>query len=276
MIRTQDLYFSYHPGTEDEIKVLKGINLEVKEGEFLAVIGRNGSGKSTFARHLNALLAPVRGDVFIDELNTKDEKTLWEIRSNVGMVFQNPDSQLISTVVEEDAAFGPENLGIPRQEIINRIDKSLKAVSMEDKRYSPPHLLSGGQKQRVAIAGVLAMNPKYLVMDEPTSMLDSKGRAEVREVMKRLNKDGMTVIYITHFMEEAVDASRIVVMEMGEIVMDGSPAEVFEERRKLEELNLGLPAAAELAGELRDAGLKLPEGILSMEELAEGVANIVQ
>lgn len=267
MIVVSDLVHQYRTpqGVTD---ALKGVNLTIQQGEFLAIIGHNGSGKSTLAKHLNALLLPDAGSVIVDELDTRSKEQLWEIRQRVGMVFQNPDNQLIATTVEEDVAFGPENLGVEPELIRQRVDEALASVGMSSFMTRAPHLLSGGQKQRVAIAGVVAMRPKILVLDEPTAMLDPVGRKEVMETVKRLNKEeGLTVVHITHFMEEAVFAHRVIVMEDGQIVMEGKPREIFAQVEKLKDLRLDVPAMTELRDALVRDNLLLPEGILTVEEM---------
>lgn len=253
---------------------IRDVSVQIKRGEFVAVIGTNGSGKSTFAKHLNALLLPTEGDVLVDGISVRDEARVWDIRSRVGMVFQNPDNQIVAAVVEEDVAFGPENLGVPREQLQERVDAALAAVDMTAYRKHAPHMLSGGQKQRVAIAGVLAMQPECIVLDEPTAMLDPRGREEVMQTVQTLHdKRGMTVVYITHFMEEAAQADRILVMIQGELVMDGTPREVFADVDRLKELGLDVPVAAEVAHDLRAAGLPLREDIITDEELGEALCQ---
>lgn len=254
---------------------LDAVDLTVGRGEFVAILGMNGSGKSTLARHLNALFLPRDGRVTVDAMDTRDEKRLWAIRDRVGMVFQNPDNQIVAAVVEEDVAFGPENQGCPPEEIRRRVAEALAAVGMTKFRERAPHLLSGGQKQRVAIAGALALRPAYLVLDEPTAMLDPSGRAEVVEVVRRLNQElGMAVIWITHFMEEAALADRILVMAGGKVQIEGAPREVFSQARRLRELRLDLPPAVAAAERLRTHGVPLPEGILTLEELVEALCQL--
>lgn len=253
---------------------LRDVSVQIKRGEFVAVIGTNGSGKSTFAKHLNALLLPTEGDVLVDGISVRDEARVWDIRSRVGMVFQNPDNQIVAAVVEEDVAFGPENLGVPREELQERVDAALAAVDMTAYRKHAPHMLSGGQKQRVAIAGVLAMRPECIVLDEPTAMLDPRGREEVMCTVQALHDErGMTVVYITHFMEEAAQADRILVMIKGELVMDGTPREIFSDVARLKELGLDVPVASEVAHDLRAAGLPLREDIITDEELGEALCQ---
>ena len=276
-IKTENLTYFYNveEGAEntDVPDVLSHVSLEIEEGSFVAVLGHNGSGKSTLARHLNALLLPKGGSVTVFGLDTKDEDLLFEIRSRVGMVFQNPDNQIVSNVVEEDVAFAPENLGIPTPEIRERVDDALKTVGMYDFRTHAPHLLSGGQKQRIAIAGVLAMRPKCVVFDEPTAMLDPKGRADVMDIIQRLRAEhGTTVILITHHMEEAALADRVVVMSDGLVVMDGAPKEVFTHVEELDELGLSVPGTTRLLYELRREGLDLPLSAISIDECAAAIA----
>ena len=256
--------FSY--GNDDNI-VLDDINLKIAKGEFVAIIGTNGSGKSTLAKHLNALLIPTFGKVLVEGLDSKDELNLWKIRSKVGMVFQNPDNQLIAAIVEDDIAFGPENLGIPADEIQRRIDISLNAVNMLDFRDFAPHKLSGGQKQRIAIAGALALKTKCIVFDEPTAMLDPQGRQEVMSTVKKLHGEGLTVIYITHFMEEAMEADRVVVMDNGKIIKIGTPREIFTDVEGIKKIGLDVPIAVEIAHRLRKRGLPLPKEILNVQDL---------
>ncbi|MEW6032575.1 MAG: energy-coupling factor transporter ATPase [Bacillota bacterium] len=268
LIIVSGLTHTYGAGTDHEIKALDRVDLTVGRGEFLVVIGPNGSGKSTLARHLNALLLPTEGRVLIDGLDTRDPANLWPIRQTVGMVFQNPDNQIVATVVEEDVAFGPENLGVPSPEIRARVDQSLALVGMDRFSRHAPHLLSGGQKQRVAIAGALAMRPACLVLDEATAMLDPQGRREVLRTVGRLNRDeGLTVIHITHFMEEAVGADRVVVMDRGAIAAEGPPAEVFARADLLEHIGLAVPQVVDVCRRLRRAGHQVPPDILTVEDL---------
>lgn len=268
-IKVEHLCHAYSAGNDEQRLALDHINLTINAGEFVAVIGSNGSGKSTLAKHFNALLLPTSGSCLIDGLSTAEPAELWKIRQAVGMVFQNPDNQLVATVVEEDVAFGPENLGLPPAEIVRRVDRALQLVGMNDYRLHGPHLLSGGQKQRVAIAGVLAMQSKCLVLDEPTAMLDPLGRREVLETVKELHRAaGITVIYITHFMEEAAAADRIIVMGEGRIVHSGTPVEVFSQVRLLKSLGLDVPLAAEVAERLRGEKVQLPAHIITDEDLA--------
>lgn len=269
LIKVENLQYIYNENMANEFIALHDINLTIHEGEFVAIIGTNGSGKSTLAKHFNALLLPTGGSCKIDGIETNSSDKLWAIRQKVGMVFQNPDNQIVATLVEEDIAFGPENLGVPSDEIKTRVDQALKAVGMEEYRKHAPHLLSGGQKQRVAIAGALAMQTKCLVLDEPTAMLDPQGRLEVLETVKNLHKElGITIVYITHFMEEAVEADRVVVMKNGSILDEGTPRSIFTQVQKLKELGLDVPLAAQVAYQLRNAGIKLPADIITDEELA--------
>lgn len=270
IIRAVGLGYRYKSTDEKEYWALRDINLTVARGEFLAVLGPNGSGKSTLAKHFNALLLPATGELRVAGLATGEEKNVWQIRQIAGMVFQNPDNQIVATTVEEDVAFGPENLGLPPAEIRARVDEALALVGMDRFRTHAPHLLSGGQKQRVAIAGVIAMRPQCLILDEPTAMLDPRGRKEVMETVIRLNREeGITVIYITHFMEEAVAADRIMVLDKGCILMDGTPAEVFSRVDELKSIGLDVPPVTELARELQLAGVSLRPGILTVDELVQ-------
>lgn len=270
MISVQELKHIYTDADGNEVSALNGINLDIPAGEFIAIIGANGSGKSTLARHLNALLLPTSGKCIVDGLDTTEEKNLWDIRQHVGMVFQNPDNQIVAAIVEEDVAFGPENIGVPGLEIRERVERALSAVGMSDYAKHAPHLLSGGQKQRIAIAGVLALEPRVIVLDEPTAMLDPQGRQEIVRTVKKLNKEkGITIVYITHYMTEALEADRVVVMEKGHIRFSGTPHEVFSRVDELEKVGLEAPLAAKIASELRKSGIKLPKEIITDEELAE-------
>lgn len=254
---------------------VRDVDLDVEAGDFIAILGHNGSGKSTLAKHMNAILTPTGGAMYVDGKDTREQSHLWEIRQTAGMVFQNPDNQIIGTVVDEDVAFGPENMGLPREQILERVEKSLKAVGMWDHRKHSPNRLSGGQKQRVAIAGVVAMQPKCIVLDEPTAMLDPNGRKEVVETAIELNeRAGVTIILITHYMEEVIRADKVYVMDKGEIVMQGTPREVFSQVDKLRELRLDVPQVTLLAWELKKAGLPLPDGILTIAELKEALDKI--
>ncbi|MDF2563814.1 MAG: ecfA1 2 [Massilibacillus sp.] len=268
LIKVENLQYIYNENMANEFIALHDLNLTIHEGEFVAIIGTNGSGKSTLAKHFNALLLPTSGSCIIDGIETNSSDKLWAIRQKVGMVFQNPDNQIVATLVEEDIAFGPENLGVPSDEIKSRVDNALRAVGMEEYRKHAPHLLSGGQKQRVAIAGALAMQTKCLVLDEPTAMLDPQGRLEVLETVKNLHKRlGITIVYITHFMEEAVEADRVIVMKNGSVLDDGAPRAIFTQVKKLKELGLDVPLAAQVAYQLRKTGIKLPADIITDEEL---------
>ncbi len=278
IVSIRDVSYRYPSDAEEAEAIapsapaLDHITLDIFEGQFTAVIGHNGSGKSTLAKIINGLILPQEGTVSVCGWETRDEKHLWDIRQNAGMVFQNPDNQLVATIVEEDVAFGPENLGVPREEIIRRVRKSLEAVGMSQYAQRAPHLLSGGQKQRVAIAGILAIQPRVLIMDEPTAMLDPAGREEVMEAAHRLNREeGITVILITHYMEEAYQADRVIVMDSGHVVDDGTPREVFRKVEELREIGLEVPPMAELAWLLRQSGMDLPEGLMETEETAEAV-----
>lgn len=280
IIRTLNLIHEYvqrddEGNVEGFKRAVDDVSFEVKQGDFITILGHNGSGKSTLAKHLNAILYPTEGTVYVDGKDTAEEEHLWDIRQTAGMVFQNPDNQIIGQVVEEDVGFGPENMGVETKEIWQRVEESLKAVGMYEFRKHSPNHLSGGQKQRVSIAGVLAMHPKCIVLDEPTAMLDPKGRKEVIRAIRALNDvERVTVILITHNMEEAVYSDRIYVMDKGRIVLEGTPREVFSQVETLQQLRLEVPQATLLAHELRKAGLAIPEGILSGEELAEAVTTL--
>ena len=275
IIRAENLKFSYKNQEDGRTyEVLKGIDMEVRKGEFLCVLGHNGSGKSTLAKHFNSILVPTEGKVFVGDMDTSEEDKLFDIRQRVGMVFQNPDNQIVATIVEEDVAFAPENLGLPREEIISRVDFALKTVNMEAYRNHAPHKLSGGQKQRVAIAGVLAMMPEVIVLDEPTAMLDPVGRKEIMNTIKTLNREkGMTVVLITHYMDEAAEADRILVMDKGKIKMEGTPKEVFSKVDEVKAIGLDVPQATALAYELNKNGFNLPLDILNTEDC---VSNIIK
>lgn len=275
IIKTVHLIYEYIRHDEEEKvaevkRAIDGIDLEIEEGSFTAILGHNGSGKSTLAKHINGLLLPTEGTVWVGEIDTKEEDRIWDVRKTAGMVFQNPDNQIIGNIVEEDVGFGPENIGVPTDEIWKRVDESLKAVGMTAYRKQSPNKLSGGQKQRVAIAGVMAMRPRCIILDEPTAMLDPNGRKEVIRTIRQLNQaEGITVLLITHYMEEAIDADRIIVMDDGKIVMDGKPKEIFSRVRELKTYGLDVPQATELAFELKEAGMPLSDGILSREELVK-------
>jgi energy-coupling factor transporter ATPase len=269
MIALEDVYYTYDVDRPHPVKALNGINLRIDRGEYVTIIGRNGSGKSTLAKHLNALLLPTAGEVLIGGMNTKDPQHLTAIRHTVGMVFQIPDNQLVATVVEEDVAFGPENMGLPHQELIARVDEALAVVDMVEHRARPPHMLSAGQKQRVAIAGAIAMRPTYLILDEATAMLDPRGRRDVLDTVQQLQNQGMTIIAITHFMSEAVEGTRVIVMDQGSIVMDGAAREVFSRRNELQELGLDLPPVTQLSEEIHRRQPAFPTPLLSVEECVE-------
>ena len=274
MIKIENLKHYYTDSDGNEVKALDGVNLSIEQGEFVAIIGANGSGKSTLARHLNCLLLPTEGRVEVSGLDTMEEKNMWDIRQQVGMVFQNPDNQIVAAVVEEDVAFGPENIGVPGPEIGPRVAKALAAVGMTEYAKHAPHRLSGGQKQRVAIAGIMALEPKCIVLDEPTAMLDPQGRKEIVSTVQKLNKEKqITIVYITHYMVEALAADRVVVMEKGDIRFMGTPREVFSRVDELEALGLEAPLAAKVASELRKSGVKLPSGIITDEELAQALCQ---
>ena len=273
IITVKDVTFTYEEATES---ALTGVSLEVMEGEFLAVLGHNGSGKSTLAKLLNALYIPTEGKVTVCGYDTADDDHLWDIRQQAGMIFQNPDNQIVATVVREDVAFGLENLGVPHDEMVARIDEALKAVRMTEKAEAAPHMLSGGQKQRVAIAGIMAMQPRIIIADEATAMLDPSGRREVLSTIRRLNREkGITVVWITHYMEEAAQADRVMVMNHGQAVMNGTPQEVFEQTALLREMHLDVPHMTALGQDLRQDGLPLPQGILTVEEMTEEVCKLL-
>jgi energy-coupling factor transport system ATP-binding protein len=276
MIDAKDLTYSYTHSDGVSIGfAINGVNLKVHKGEFLVVLGHNGSGKSTLAKHMNALLLPSGGKIYVDGFDTSIDENVWEIRSRAGMVFQNPDNQIVATIVEEDVAFGPENLGVPSEEIRRRVDECLKTVGMYEYRRHAPHLLSGGQKQRVAIAGILAMQPKCIILDEPTAMLDPSGRKEVINTIAHLNKElGITIVLITHYMEEAVDADRIVVMDEGKVVIEGTPKEVFGNVPKMKEIGLDVPQVTELAYELKQQGINIRTDILTLSEMVNELCQL--
>ncbi|TMI87755.1 MAG: energy-coupling factor transporter ATPase [Bacillati bacterium ANGP1] len=273
LITVRDLHHTYRSGTGSDTPALQGLDLDIYPGECLAIIGGNGSGKSTLAKHLNGLLVPTSGEVRVDGIDTRDPEAVWQVRQRVGMVFENPDNQIVAAVVEEDVAFGCENLGLPPAEIRDRVDRSLRAVGLESVRRHQPHQLSGGQKQRVAIAGVLAMRPRCLVLDEATSMLDPEGQREVLGTALRLSRqEGLALVLITHWMEEAAQADRVLVLAQGRIVLQGSPAEIFSRGSALARLHLEPPEAATLAGELAAAGLPVPPGVITIDQLVEILA----
>ena len=274
LIQTEGLVYEYRPDAENgtPVRALDGLDLRIAEGSFIAVLGMNGSGKSTLAKCLNALYIPTEGAVWIDGMNTADEERVWDLRSTAGMVFQNPDNQIVSSIVEDDVAFGPENLGVPSDEIRKRIDEAMKAVGIYEQRNRQVHLLSGGQKQRVSIAGVLAMQPRCIIFDESTAMLDPRGRRDMVETILELNRRGITAILITHYMEEAARADRIFIMNEGKLVFDGTPAEAFSETERLLKWGLDLPPAVRIRNTLRAEGLAIPDHILELEELADWLA----
>lgn len=276
-IKFDNVSFAYELEDEEIVRAVNDFSLEVPEGQFLAVLGHNGCGKSTVAKLINGILVPNKGKVMVKGMDTSDESKTVDIRRTVGMVFQNPDNQIVATIVEDDVAFGPENLGVEPSEIRKAVDNALKAVGMYEFRKREPHRLSGGQKQRVAIAGVIAMNTKCIVMDEPTAMLDPQGRKEVMDTVMKLNREfGITVILITHYMDEAVKADRVVVMDGGRIALDGTPKEVFRNVEKMKQLGLDVPQATELAYRLRKKGFKLPEDILDENECAEAILKVLE
>lgn len=275
MIECKNVVFKYSTGEEIEKLAIDGLNLDVNKGEFLVVLGHNGSGKSTVAKHMNALLIPTEGTVIVNGLDTTDENNVWDIRSSAGMVFQNPDNQLVATIVEEDVAFGPENLGVPPQEIRKRVDDALEKVGMSEYKRHAPHLLSGGQKQRIAIAGILAMQPKCIIFDEPTAMLDPSGRKEVMNNIKELNKKhGITVILITHYMDEAAEADRVVVMDKGKVIIEGIPRDVFSKVETMKKIGLDVPQVTEICYELQKAGVNIDTKILNVNEMVSALCQL--
>lgn len=275
-IISENLKYTYPPDSEGNIKLaIDGVNITINKGEFVVVLGHNGSGKSTFAKHINALLVPTEGKIIVSGYDTSEEENIWNVRSKAGMVFQNPDNQIVATIVEEDVAFGPENLGIEPKEIRRRVDESLKRVNMYDYKKHGPHLLSGGQKQRVAIAGILAMMPECIVLDEPTAMLDPSGRKEVINTIMDLNKNnGITIVYITHFMEEAVAADKIYVMDSGKVIVEGKPREVFQNVEIMKNLGLDVPQMTELAYELNKSGVNIKSDILTIDEMVRELCQL--
>lgn len=277
IIEIKDVSFEYPALEEGEknIRALDHVNLEVRKGEFVGVIGHNGSGKSTLSKLLNAIILPTEGDVLVKGLNTKDEKSTWNIRQAAGMVFQNPDNQLVASIVEEDVAFGPENLGVIPSEIRKRVDNSLETVGMSKFKRKEPHNLSGGQKQRIAIAGILAMEPECIIFDEPTAMLDPNGRKEVMRTIKKLNEENeMTVLHITHYMDELVDADRIIVLDKGRIIMEGTPREIFSQVDKLKEIGLDVPQMTAVAHDLRQDGFDIPASLLEVDEMVNAICQL--
>lgn len=280
IVRTKDLVYEYirrdeEGNVEGITRAVDQVDMDIRQGEFIAILGHNGSGKSTLAKHINAILNPTEGTVWVDGMDTSEAEKVWDIRRTAGMVFQNPDNQIIGQVVEEDVGFGPENMGIPTKEIWERVEESLKAVGMYEFRRHSPNKLSGGQKQRVSIAGVLAMHPKCIILDEPTAMLDPSGRREVIRAARALNDvEKVTIILITHYMEEIIHADRVFVMDGGKIAMEGTPREIFSQVERLKELRLNVPQVTLLAHELQKRGVKLPNGILTIEELAEEIGKL--
>ena len=276
MIECRNLIFKYTAGENQVEKIaINDVNLQIKEGEFIAILGHNGSGKSTMAKHMNALLIPTEGKMLVNKMDTSDMNNLWNIRETAGMVFQNPDNQLVATIVEEDVAFGPENLGVPPEEIRKRVDEALERVGMSEYKRHAPHLLSGGQKQRIAIAGILAMKPKCIIFDEPTAMLDPSGRKEVLDTIIDLNKNyGITVILITHYMDEAAKADRIVVMDKGKLILDGKPRDVFSNVEKMKSIGLDVPQVTELSYELQKAGINIDTRILDVNEMVNAICQL--
>lgn len=276
MIKTKHLQYAYRTDKTPIQFVLDDVNIEINSGEFVAVLGHNGCGKSTLAKHFNGLLLPTGGNVYVCDMDTKDDELYWDVRRSVGMVFQNPDNQLVATVVEEDVAFAPENLGVPSDEIRRRVDEALKAVGMYEYRKHAPHRLSGGQKQRIAIAGAIAMRPKCIVLDEPTAMLDPKGRKEVLDTIKRLKEEeNMTVVLITHYMDEAAKADRVIVMDKGNVLLDDTPRKVFEEVKLLKKIGLDVPQVTELLYELKKAGMPIEHDVLTVEECADRLMEFI-
>ncbi|MDY3119037.1 MAG: energy-coupling factor transporter ATPase [Peptoniphilus sp.] len=272
MIEIKNLVYRYEGADKAAVD---GVNLRIEKGEFVAVLGHNGSGKSTMAKCLNGLYRPTEGDVTVDGMNTKSDEAIWKIRARAGMVFQNPDNQIVATVVEEDVAFGAENLAVEQSELRRRVDDALEAVEMTEFKDDQPHKLSGGQKQRVAIAGILAMNPDYIILDEPTAMLDPVGRQEVMKTILRLNKEeGKTIVLITHFMNEAVQADRVAVMEEGKLILEGAPRAVFNQVGTMKSLGLDVPQVTELADRLKSIGVPLPDGILDREEFVDALCRV--
>ena len=277
IIQIKNLGFSYENGEGERFEVLKDVNLDIRRGEFVAVLGHNGSGKSTLAKLTNAILVPESGTVTVDGIDTSDEDRLTDIRRKVGMVFQNPDNQIVATIVEDDVAFGPENLGVAPDEIRRRVDDALEAVGMYDYRLREPHKLSGGQKQRVAIAGIIAMQTGCIVLDEPTAMLDPRGRREVFDTVRRLNREmGITVLFVTHFMDEAVKADRVIIIDSGRLCLDGTPREVFSQTDVLRRCGLDVPQSTELCHRLIEKGIDLPGDILDADECVEALSKIME
>lgn len=271
IIEIKNLSFQYEGSSK---KVLKNLNIDIKEGEFICVLGHNGSGKSTLAKLINAQYIPTEGDILVGNMNTKDDDNLWDIREMCGMVFQNPDNQLVATIVEEDVAFGPENLGVPREELRKRVDECLELVGMSEYKRHSPALLSGGQKQRIAIAGILAMNPKCLLMDEPTAMLDPQGRKDILNTVLKLREMGKTIIHITHYMEECVNADRIIVINEGDVVLEGTPREVFSNVEQMKEIGLDVPEPTEISYLLNKSNINVRADVLTVDELVEALESV--
>ena len=271
IIEIKNLSFQYEGSSK---KVLKNLNIDIKEGEFICVLGHNGSGKSTLAKLINAQYIPTEGDILVGNMNTKDDDSLWDIREMCGMVFQNPDNQLVATIVEEDVAFGPENLGVPREELRKRVDDCLELVGMSEYKRHSPALLSGGQKQRIAIAGILAMNPKCLLMDEPTAMLDPQGRKDILDTVLKLREMGKTIIHITHYMEECVNADRIIVINEGNVVLEGTPREVFSNVVQMKEIGLDVPEPTEISYLLNKSNINVRADVLTVDELVEALESV--
>lgn len=271
IIEIKNLSFQYEGSSK---KVLKNLNIDIKEGEFICVLGHNGSGKSTLAKLINAQYIPTEGDILVGNMNTKDDDNLWNIREMCGMVFQNPDNQLVATIVEEDVAFGPENLGVPREELRKRVDECLELVGMSEYKRHSPALLSGGQKQRIAIAGILAMNPKCLLMDEPTAMLDPQGRKDILDTVLKLREMGKTIIHITHYMEECVNADRIIVINEGNVVLEGTPREVFSNVEQMKEIGLDVPEPTEISYLLNKSNINVRADVLTVDELVEALESV--
>lgn len=274
IIRIENLEYDYIQEEEKPpLRAIKGVSLDIEKGSFTAIIGRNGSGKSTLAKNLNGLLLPTSGCIYVKDWKTEDAEHIWEVRQTAGMVFQNPDNQLVSSIVEDDVAFGPENIGLDPELIRVRVDSALEAVNMSSFRNKAPHLLSGGQKQRIAIAGVVAMKPECIIFDEPTAMLDPKGREEIMDIIEKLNSEGITVVLITHFMDEAVRADRVVVMNDGDILLDGSPEEVFQQDELIRSVNLDVPLAVEIANDLRKRGIDVPKDVITIERMVDYICQ---
>ncbi|HHW03504.1 MAG TPA: energy-coupling factor transporter ATPase [Thermoanaerobacterales bacterium] len=272
-IIARGVHYQYSQGTD---LALKNINLKINKGEFVAIIGPNGSGKSTLAKLFNGIFIPTKGEIYVDGLNTANKEDIWKVRQKAGMVFQNPDNQIVATVVEEDVAFGPENLGIPPAEIRRRVKESLEAVELSEFAHKAPHMLSGGQKQRVAIAGILAMRPQCIILDEPTAMLDPVGRKEVIDTIKKLNREeAKTIVLITHFMDEAVQADRVIAMEKGQIVLEGTPSQVFSKVDRLKSIGLDVPQVTELAHQLKNAGIGIRPDVLTLEEMVDCLCQLL-